>query len=168
MTALLSDLDGHWLGVKDGDARARHLFLRHYSARARLAKHGPSGGPSPLFLPAGEKLVLLTPDGQALFGWLHNTVERFDRQVGVNCTVFRNEGPHLSSALIREADAIAWRRWPEVPRHFTYIDAAAIRSSNPGACFLKAQWRRVKGYRSKVHGYVLLEVRPEWVAACTA
>lgn len=162
---LFPDLEGHWLAVQDGDARARALFLRHYSARKRLARHGPCGGRSPLILPAGEKLLLLTGDCLALFGWVRNTVDRYDHQVGVNCTVFRNEGPLLSSELVRAADRLAWDRWPDIARHFTYVDPNAVQSSNPGYCFLRAGWRRVKGYRSKIRGYALLEVYPEWSKA---
>jgi hypothetical protein len=32
----------------------------------------------------------------------------------VNCAVFRNEGPVLSSDLILEAEELAWGRWPGV------------------------------------------------------
>ena len=88
-------------------------------------------------------MVLLSQCGRALFVWLRNTVERYDHQVGVNCTVFRNEGARgLSSELIREADELAWQRWPG-ERHFTYVDDSKIRSSNPGYCFLKAGWREL-------------------------
>jgi len=86
-------------------------------------------------------MVLLSQCGRALFVWLRNTVERYDGQTGVNCTVFRNEGAGLSSELIQEADELAWQRWPGL-RHFTYVDDAKIRSSNPGYCFLQAGWRR--------------------------
>jgi hypothetical protein len=86
-------------------------------------------------------MVLLSTCCRALFIWVKNTVERFDRQVGVNCAVFRNEGAGLSSELIREADELAWQRWPG-ERHFTYIDDAKIRSTHPGFCFLMAGWQK--------------------------
>ena len=92
-------------------------------------------------MPPGEKMVLLTLRCDALFGWLKNRVERYDKQEGVVCTVFRNESDMLSSALIREADDIAWQKWPG-ERHFTYVDAGKVASRNPGYCFLKAGWRK--------------------------
>lgn len=165
MSVLLPDLEGHWLGVSDGDARARAIYLRHYSARRRVRRYGAGGGPSPSFVSAGERQILMTGDCTALFVWHRVLIERADGQEGVCCSVFRNEGPLLSSDLIREADGIAWRRWPDVPRHFTYVDPRSIRSSNPGFCYLRAGWRRVKGYRSKAGGFVLLELLPEWVAS---
>lgn len=86
-------------------------------------------------------MVLLTVNCDALFVWLRNTVARFDDQEGINCAVFRNEGSVLSSDLIREADDLAWQRWPGV-RHFTYVADEKIKSVNPGYCFLRAGWQR--------------------------
>lgn len=62
-------------------------------------------------------------------------------QDGVNCAVFRNEGPYKSSNLIRQADAIADFCWPR-ERHYTYVNSQAVRSQNAGYCFLVAGWRR--------------------------
>lgn len=131
-------IDGHWLAVKRTDPRAYALYRRHYSAEkgARWRQPGNTNVTA-----AGETMVLLSQCGRALFVWLHNTMERYDHQIGVNCTVFRNEGAGLSSELIREADDLAWQRWPAV-RHFTYVDGAKVRSSNPGYCFLRAGWQR--------------------------
>jgi hypothetical protein len=77
--------------------------------------------------------------GDAMFVW-----RRFidaSGQHGVNCAVFRNEGTARSSLLIRQADAIADHVWPG-RRHYTYVRAEAVRSSNPGYCFLAAGWRK--------------------------
>jgi hypothetical protein len=81
---------------------------------------------------------------------------RLDGQLGVNCTVFRNEGAGLSSELIREADDLAWQRWPG-ERHFTYVNAGKIRSSNPGYCFLRAGYQHA-GRSQK--GLILMERLP--------
>ena len=54
----------------------------------------------------------------------------------------RNEGPLRSSDLIRGAVRLAWQRWPGATL-YTYVDAARIRSTNPGYCFLAAGWRRL-------------------------
>jgi hypothetical protein len=123
-----------WVLTADGDDTARVIFDRHYS-RYRYA----DGRKPLLFVGPGEKMVLVRHDARALFVW-----RRFvsaDGQQGVNCAVFRNEGPELSSQLIREADALADARWPG-ERHYTYVAAKRIRSSNPGCCFKAAGWRR--------------------------
>lgn len=143
----------HWRPTRDGDRIALELYLRHYSARVYADRRARS-----LFVGPGEKLVLVTHDDSAVFVW-----RRFismDDQVGICCAVFRNEGAALSSDLIREADAIAFDRWPRQSRHYTYVAASKVRSTNPGYCFLKAGWRRV-GHTKGGHGreqLVVLEV----------
>lgn len=126
--------EGVWIPVRDANPTGLALFHRHYSYKpyrdGRKPKH---------FVGPGEKMVLLTPCARALFVW-----RKFisgDGQQGVNCAVFRNEGAGLSSDLIREADRLAWVRWPG-QRHFTYVNAAKVRSRNPGYCFLMAGWKR--------------------------
>ena len=146
-------IDGHWLAVSRADPRAFGLYARHYSAvkNARWRRHGNTNVAGP-----GEQLVLLTDSCDALFVWTRNTVDRFDGQHGVNCAVFRNEGSVLSSELIREADALAWRRWPAEPRHFTYVDASRVRRKrDPGRCFVRAGWRRCG---QSAEGKLLFEV----------
>ena len=142
-------IDGHWLSSNKFDPRALAIYERHYSAR-----HYADGRKRVQFVGPGEQMVLLTVCCRALFVWVRNTIERFDHQTGINCAVFRNEGAGLSSELIREADELAWQRWPG-ERHFTYVDDSKIRSSNPGYCFLKAGWQRVG--RSKTNRLTLLE-----------
>jgi hypothetical protein len=74
-------------------------------------------------------------------------------QSGVNCSVFRNEGRAQSSLLIRQADAIADHVWPG-RRHYTYVRPQAVRSSNPGYCFVAAGWRKC-GFSKR--GLLILE-----------
>lgn len=112
------------------------LYERHYSAR-----HYRDGRERRLFVGPGEKIVLRTEEPQALFVWRKFISADACGQEGVNCAVFRNEGPHLSSLLIRQADAIADHCWPGV-RHYTYVHPGRIKSANPGACFRRAGWRR--------------------------
>lgn len=120
--------------IGDGHPVGMALFRRHYSCTNHNRKIKQFVGP-------GEKLVLLTPDWRALFAWRKERF-RFDGQEGVNCTVFRNEGsPIVASDLIREADRIAWDRWPG-ERHFTFVDASRVASRNPGYCFLMAGYRK--------------------------
>jgi hypothetical protein len=151
-----------WQLTKDGDPRGLRLYLRHYSARRYQDDR-----PRRLFVGPGEKLVLVSHDGRAVFAW-----RRFlddSGQTGVNCAVFRNEGAGLSSGLITEADAIAWDRWP-AERLYTYVDAASVASPNPGYCFKVAGWRwcgRTKGGHGR-RPQEILEMLPEWAASVAA
>lgn len=143
MSALLDV--GHWLSVRDNDPRARALFLRHYSAGTH-ARRPSIRGDHRGFVGPGERLVLLTERCDALFAWRRS--RRQDGQTGINCSIFRNESPVLSSTLIREADELAWDRWPG-ERHFTFVNPRKVRSTNPGCCFIKAGWRRLPGLTKK-------------------
>lgn len=77
-------------------------------------------------------------------------------QYGICCAIFRNESPILSSTLILEAEQHAWARWPG-QRLYTYVNGAAIRSTNPGYCYLKAGWSKCGATKS---GLVILEKLP--------
>ncbi len=159
-------IDGYWLAVKRTDHRAFGLYKEHYSAKKnlpyrRVGNTNVAG--------SGETMTLLLQDGTALFVWIHNTVERLDKQIGVNCAVFRNDGRGsarvLSSELVTEADALAWGKWPGM-RLFTYVDPSQVRSVQvmgkaPGQCFLAAGWRPC-GHSAK--GQAILEMLPEWTA----
>lgn len=123
--------------IKDGDLHACSMFERHYSAERSLRLRRERG--TKLIVGPGYKMVLVTPCRRALFVW-----RKFisgDGQLGINCSVFRNEGAGLSSDLIRAADALADERWPS-ERHYTYVDPKKVLSSNPGYCFIVAGWRR--------------------------
>ena len=138
-----------WWLTRDGDRDCLALYERHYSAY-RYA----DGRQRKLFVGPGEKVVLRTERADALFVW-----RRFiddSGQDGINCAVFRNEGPHLSSELIRQADAIADRLWPD-RRHYTYVDRQKVASTNPGFCFLRAGWRRCGVTKG---GLLILERQP--------
>lgn len=155
MVALLPGIDiGVWTQVKDGHPRFADLYRRHYSchqhADQRRSQYGYRN--RNLVLGPGEKMALLTPDWQAAFGW-RKFVDK-SGQAGVNCAFFRNESTLLSSWLILEAEKIAWQRWPG-ERLYTYVNTTAIKSSNPGYCYLKAGWRKC-GY-TKVNKLLILE-----------
>lgn len=110
------------------------MYERHYSAHRYK-----DGRVRKLFAGPGEKIVLRTEEPCAMFVWrkFHDD----SGQIGINCAVFRNEGSHLSSILIRQADAIADHVWPS-ERHYTYVHSGAVRSTNPGSCFRHAGWKR--------------------------
>ena len=143
-------VSGHWIGIHDADPRGIALYCRHYTSR-RL----PLGRRRTKFVGPGEHLVLLTVGADALFVW-----RRFFSdagEIGVNCAVFRNEGPVLSSDLILEAEELAWQRWPG-QRLYTYVWDAKVQSVNPGYCFKMAGWR-VCG-RNKDGRLTILEKQP--------
>ena len=76
----------NWLISHDMHPIAQKLADRHYSRKTPGAKTG--------FVGPGEKLVLMSSDGKALFVWLHSDPKlRADGIDGINCTIFRNEGP---------------------------------------------------------------------------
>lgn len=122
--------------TKDSDLDCAELYERHYS-RYRYADGRKRNNDQ--FVGPGEKVVLRTERGDAMFVW-RKFIDDSGQQ-GVNCAVFRNESEHQSSTLIRQADAIADCLWPG-SRHYTYVDPEKIRSTNPGFCFIAAGWRR--------------------------
>jgi hypothetical protein len=142
--------DHRWIPVKDGNDTGRAIFDEHYS-RYRYA----DGRKPLLYVGPGEKMVLLTADALALFIW--RKFIPMDGQIGVSCAAFRNEGPCLSSDLIREADSLAWSRWPG-ERLYTYVDPKKTRRKrDPGRCFLKAGWNHF-GWSKR--GLRILECKP--------
>jgi hypothetical protein len=139
-----------WYGTSRRDPRVVGLYSRHYSSAKNnktMREWLATGITAP-----GETITLLTADGSALFVWLKQRYVDND-QTGVNCAVFRNEGSELSSNLILEAEQIAWQRWAG-ERLYTYVDPGAVKSSNPGFCFLKAGWSKC-GYTKG--GLIVLE-----------
>ena len=141
-----------WCETRDADLVVLELFQRHYTfgmtdSRKPRTKH---------FVGPGERMVLIFHTGEACFVW--RKFISLDHQEGVNCAIFRNEGPVLSSELIRNADELAWQRWPG-ERLYTYVNQRMIRSSNPGCCFIKAGWRRCG--LTKKRGFTILEIRQQ-------
>jgi hypothetical protein len=125
-------IEGNWIGVNDGDRRAIPLYNRHYSSRNYRDKR-----PRRLFVGPGYKMVLLTPLCDALFVW--RKFKSDANQDGINCAIFRNESPLLSSTLILEAEQLARARWPG-ERFYTYVEDRKVESDNPGYCFKMAGW----------------------------
>jgi hypothetical protein len=143
---------GNWVGVKDGDPLALALYHRHYSYRPYKDGRKPK-----LFCGPGEKSVLVTRDYSALFVW--RKFKSMDNQAGINCSIFRNESPVLSSLLILEAEQLAWNRWPG-ERLYTYVDGGKTierrgKASLPGMCFIHAGWQACGITKDK--GLIILE-----------
>ena len=162
-------VEGHWLGIQDGDDRARAIYLRHYSNFRRK-----KGSNSPHYVGVGEKMVLLTVRSDALFVWRYtqpgkvgsdkrrerrgNKPSTYEVNSGVWCTIFRNESDTLSSVLIEEACRLAWQRWPG-EKLSTYVWDAKVQSVNPGYCFKMAGWKTCG--RNKDGRLTILERLPD-------
>jgi hypothetical protein len=117
------------------DQECRQLADRHYSRRTVGARQ---------FCYSGRKLVLRDAQGLVLFVWMWpDEVMRMDGQAGYNCAMFRNESPRRSSDIILEAEAMAIDKWGP-NRLYAYVDAAKIKSANPGYCFKMAGWHFLK------------------------
>jgi hypothetical protein len=148
-----------WIQTKDGDPVARAIFGRHYTynkKREQISMFWQRNRNYMLIAGPGEKMILLTADKSALFVW--RKFKSMDDQTGVNCAVFRREGGEIrASDLIREADRIAWERWPG-ERHYTYVDAKKTRRKrDPGRCFIKAGWNYCGMTKGGLH---ILEILP--------
>lgn len=146
-------MDPLWWLSKDGDKACLELYEQHYSAYRYADKRVRK-----LFCGPGDKVVLRTFCGAAFFVWRKFKDKCIDTrtgkpQAGINCAAFRNERAGQSSEFIRQADAIADCLWAD-RRHYTYVDATKIRSTNPGYCFLVAGWRRCGVTKS---GLLILE-----------
>lgn len=148
-----------WVPILDGDQVAAQIYLDHYasekSRERRIARD------TKLIMGPGQKLLLATPCRRALFAWRifidDCTDEDGIRQRGVNCAVFSNMSNMLASELIREADEIAFRRWPG-ERHYTYVDPTKVGGNPPGNCFRHAGWRECG--KTKARGLLILERLP--------
>ena len=123
----------NWIVGQDGEPELYAMYRRHYSARKNIRPKTMQ------FVGPGQHIVLTLPDRSALFVWRKFTDA--SGQKGINCSIFRNESRLLSSDLIGEADAIADFCWPG-ERHYTYVRASAVKSRNPGWCFICAGWQR--------------------------
>jgi len=136
----------YWVSTKDGDRYGFDLARRHYSAeKNKRPKIRQFVGP-------GFKLVLLGFMCRAVFAWRKFIDD--SGQVGVNCSIFRNESEHQSSDMIREAMEFAFDKWPDERRLYTFVNPKKVKSRNPGYCFLCAGWRKCGTTKS---GLIVLE-----------
>ena len=147
----------YWLPSQDGDMRAFDIMSRHYTFQpyADGRRQNTANRNRHLFVGPGEKMVLLTQDCGALFVW-RKFIDK-SGQSGVNCAVFRNESSVLSSDLIKDAEVLAWKRWPG-HRLYTYVSSKKIKSDNPGYCFKMAGWSTCG--HTKTRKLIILEKFP--------
>lgn len=128
-----------WTKVTKFDSRGAALADRHYSRRTKGSRQ---------FMPPGETQVFVTGDGLAVFGWWRphprSGLKLWSGLDGWTCTIFRNEGPTLSSVLILEAERLLAASGVTCGPDgmLTYVFDKKVRSSNPGCCFKKAGWKK--------------------------
>jgi hypothetical protein len=127
----------HWALSHRADRRALPLADRHYNRQ----KPG-----TPQFVAPGRCLVLLTPEADALWvsSWPFAQYVKHAWAGAWVCSLFRNEGPVLSSVLIREAAAVTRLVWGAPPSlgMVTFVDPSKTRRKrDPGRCYRRAGWR---------------------------
>ena len=137
-----------------GDPRAARIADRHYN-RQHIG--------APQFVPPGRCLVLLTEKADALWitSWPFAEYVKHAWAGAWVCSAFRNESPHLSSDLIRQAVSATRWRWPEIPAlgMITFVDRSKVRRKRDwGRCYRKAGFRQV-GYTAG--GLVALQLLPD-------
>ena len=125
------------------DPEVRALADRHYNRQNVGA---------PQFVPPGRCLVLKTAEHPPSAAWITSWpfaeyVQHAWAGAWVN-SLFRNEGEHLSSDLIRWAVAHTRAQWPDVPPLgiVSFVDASKTEPKEvPGWCYRRAGWSHV-GY----------------------
>lgn len=128
-----------WQLAHRADPRCVALADRHYSRQ----KPG-----SPQFVPPGRCLVLYarTETGEAVWvtSWPFAQYVKHAWAGAWVCSIFRNEGAALASDLIRDAVSATRTYFGEPPAlgMITFVLPSAVRSTNPGACFKRAGFRR--------------------------
>jgi len=143
----------NWIRSHRADPIARQLADRHYN-RQKIG--------SPQFVPPGRCLVLRTAAGDAVWvtSWpLAAYVKHAWAGAWVN-SLFRNESPHLSSTLIRQAVAYTRGHWSEVPTRgmVTFVNADKVRRKrDPGRCYRKANFQPVGFTKGGLWALQLLE-----------
>lgn len=100
---------GFWLITDRGDPQVRALADRHYTRQTIGAVS---------FVRNGQNLVFVSSAGDAAWITFRPTpgkAERKDHLEAWECSLFRNEGPVLSSHLIIEAEALTLALWGKPP-----------------------------------------------------
>ena len=148
----------NWQLSNRADPIANRLAKRHYTCQSPDSHQ---------FVPPGRCLVLRTAEGDALWvtSWPYAEWVKHAWAGAWVCSLFRNEtgGRLLSSDLIREAVAATRWYWPEIPSlgMVTFVDATQTRRKrDPGRCYVRAGWTRMKE-RTKKDGLIVLQVLPD-------
>lgn len=124
------------LALVDGESVGGHP---HYSRQSPGSRQ---------FTRNGQNLVFITGDSLAVWVTFRPTPGKAKRTDGLEaweCALFRNEGPILSSALIREAVLLSVALWGPIPKDgfITFVRPDKVKSGLAGYCYRRAGWRRV-------------------------
>ena len=145
----------NWRRAHRFDRECLPLADRHYSRQ----KPG-----APQFAPPGRCVVLKSGDPVSavwVSSWPLAEYTKHEWSGAWVCSMFRNEGPELSSELIQQAIAATRHEWGDPPElgMITFVKADAIRSVNPGYCFKRAGFRRVG--ETKVRRLLAFQLLPD-------
>lgn len=126
----------HWFLAERGayDPLGVVLADGHYSRR----KPG-----SPKFLPPGQRFVLISRDGRAVWGWWRSKgVVAMNGLDGWTCVIFRRLAGPRASALVLDAERAIGRLGFDCGPDglLTYVFDRKVRSGNPGYCYKLAGW----------------------------
>jgi hypothetical protein len=145
-----------WHLSNRADPRAVRVADRHYSRQQPGTRQ---------FVAPSSPLVLLTAEADALWVTQVQLAEFTDHAWpgAWVCSWFRNESPHRSSELIREA--VAASRWffGEPPAHgmVTFVDERKVAPKEvPGWCFRRAGFRSARPRRTRERSLLVLQLRP--------
>lgn len=143
-----------WRMSHRADPAACRIADRHYN-RQKIG--------TPQFVPPGRCLVLIS-EGPALWvtSWPFAQFVKHEWAGAWVNSLFRNEGPDLSSSLIRDAVAATLHRWaPPALGMITFVDADKIRLGKMsgreiGRCYLKAGFQPVGKTKGGLYAFQLL------------
>ena len=143
-----------WIRSNRADPEVVPLADRHYN-RQKIG--------SPQFAPPGRCLVLKTAflDAFWITSWPFAQYVKHAWGGAWICSAFRNEGPQLSSTLIRQAVSATLHEYGEAPElgMVTFVNAAKVRRKrDPGRCYLRAGFSRCGMTKG---GLIALQMRPQ-------
>lgn len=146
-----------WMRVGAADPLVRVMADRHYPRQ----KAG-----SRFFTPPGRKVVLSLPSRDAYWVSLHQQHVDHAWPGAWVCSAFRNESPHLSSELVREALQATLAEWGEPPAEgmITFVDPLATsarrsKSAPVGKCFRVVGFTELPAKTGR--GLTVLHLPPE-------
>lgn len=148
-----------WLRSWKADPVAVRIAADHYSRRRR-ARIGQRQ-----WCPPGRGVPLRAEHDGAAAIWHTHWPDADLAMHGYGdawiCSIFRNLGAGLSSALIVDALAVTRDELGDPPAGgtITFVDCREIRSTNPGYCFLVVGFERVGWTRDR--GLLVLWLAPE-------
>ncbi|WP_182102742.1 hypothetical protein [Niallia taxi] len=151
-----------WVVTNKGDQDVRRLYDRHYT-------RDPKKIGNRQFTRPGPNVVLKTDDNKA--GWVawHSSYRK-DGFDAFECTMYRNESPkYKSSEMIKIAVLATIEEFKkngiELPKDgvITYVNDEKIQNhSNPGYCFMRAGFRKLK-QKSKTRGLTTLQISHDMI-----